>query len=180
MRLSSMLRNKSRPESLDTTASCDIHIDITEEFISVNGMKFSIPCHKDELKSIFGEWMFSMDNITGTSLRYIYIWHEIGIVAYSKDDENVNCVLIQFYPSEKKKAINLPKKVFGGSVTVNGESWITLFKEEKYLRIERIRMPLKLVHYGNFTLCMSGDTKHKKSIKSLGINQKTTLGLGGK
>lgn len=179
MRLFDILKKLSKQNEFDTTPSCHININITEEFMDINGTKLLLPCHKDELKSIFGEWMFSMDNLTGTSIRYIYIWHELGIVAYSEDDENVNCVSLQFHPPQKKNAINSPKNMFGGSITVNGESWELLFENVKSPKVDKIKLPIKLAHYGNFTLCATNNIRHRQCVQCLGINKKTILNYEG-
>lgn len=166
-------------EDFDTTQSKDITIAITEDVIVINGTKLVIPCHKDELKELFGEYMLSMDNINCTGVRYIYIWHELGIVAYSKDDENVNCISFQFFPRDKEHSMNLPKNIFGGKATVNGADWLTLFDDVKQPKLDGMKLPIKLVHHGDFTLCASICKKPKGRIRSLGINKKTELKLGG-
>ena len=164
--------------SFDTTASQQIRFQITEEYLDINGTRLTLPCSKAVLKEIFGEYMLSMDNIGCTGVRYIYLWNELGIVAYSNDDENVNCISVQFFP-RKKNAMNFPKNIFGGSVTVNGADWLTLFADEKQPKLDGMTLPFKLVHYGNFTLCVSVADKPKGRIQSLGINKKTELNLGG-
>lgn len=170
---------KPRLEDFDTTASQNIRIALTEEVMDINGTKLTLPCHKDMLKSIFGEYTLSMDNIGGTGVRYIYLWHELGIIAYSKNDECVNCISIQFYPNEKKYAPNATKNIFGGSVTVDGAGWLSLFVDEKQPKLDGMTLPFKLKHHGNFTLCATTCKKPKGRIRSLGINKKTELNLGG-
>ena len=172
-----IFRHPPKLKEFDTTASQNININILEEFVDINGTKISLPCRKDELRGIFGEWMFSMDNLTGTSLRYIYIWHELGIVAYSYDDENVDCISLQFYPGEKRNSINSPKNIFGGSVMVDGNNWMLMFEDEKCPKFDGIKLPIKLVDYGNFSLMMTTDIKRGKRIQGLGINKKTRLNL---
>lgn len=166
-------------EDFDTTPSRNIRFELTEEVLDINGTKLTLPCHKDVLKGIFGEYALSMDNIGGTGVRYIYLWHELGIIAYSNDDECVNCISVQFFPHENKYAPNAAKNIFGGSVTVDGADWITLFVDEKQPKLDGMTLPLKLKHYGNFTLCVTVAKKPKGTIKSLGINKRTELNLRG-
>lgn len=166
-------------EDFDTTPSQHIKFALTEEELDINGTKLTLPCHKDVLTGIFGEYTLSMDNIGGTGVRYIYLWHELGIVAYSKNDECVNCISLQFYPNAKKYALNSTKNIFGGSVTVDGADWLTLFVDEKQPKLDGMTLPLKLKHHGNFTLCVSVADKPKGRIRSLGINKRTELKLGG-
>ena len=166
-------------EDFDTTPSQHIKFALTEEVLDINGTKLTMPCHKDALTGIFGEYTLSMDNIGGTGVRYIYLWHELGIVAYSRDDESVNCISLQYFPNEKKYALNSTKNIFGGTVTVDGADWMTLFVDEKQPKLDGMKLPFKLVHHGNFTLCASVAKKPKGQVRSLGINKKTELKLGG-
>lgn len=166
-------------EDFDTTPSQHIKFALTEELLDINGTKLTLPCHKDVLTGIFGDYTLSMDNIGGTGVRYIYLWHELGIIAYSKDDECVNCISLQFLPHEKKYDLNSTKNIFGGTVTVDGADWLTLFVDEKQPKLDGMTLPFKLVHHGNFTLCASVAKKPKGRIRSLGINKKTELKLGG-
>lgn len=166
-------------EDFDTTPSKGITIALTEEVMDINGKQLTLPCHKDMLKDIFGEYTLSMDNIGGTGVRYIYLWHELGILAYSKNDECVNCISIQFYPNGKKYAPNATKNIFGGTVTVDGADWLTLFVDEKQPKLDGMTLPFKLKHHGNFSLLVSVSDKPKGRIRSLGINKRTELDLGG-
>ena len=166
-------------EDFDTTPSQHIKFALTEDVLDINGTQITIPCHKDVLKDIFGEYTLSMDNIGGTGIRYIYLWHELGIIAYSKDDENVNCISIQFFPNAKKYSPNSTKNIFGGSVTVDGADWMTLFVDEKQPKLDGMTLPFKMRHYGNFSLLVSVADKPKGRIRSLGINKRTELNLGG-
>ncbi len=166
-------------EDFDTTPSRDIRFELDEEELDINGTKLTLPCHKDVLTGIFGEYTLSMDNIGGTGVRYIYLWHELGILAYSKDDKNVNCISVQLFPHENKYAPTATKNIFGGRVTVDGEDWLTLFVDEKQPKLDGMTLPLKLKHHGNFTLCVTVASKPKGRIRSLGINKRTELKLGG-
>lgn len=169
------MRKAPSAEDFDTTPSQNIRFELTEEQLDINGTKLTLPCHKDMLKGIFGEYTLSMDNIGGTGIRYIYLWHELGIAAYSKNDECVNCISLQFFPRKKKYAQDSTKNIFGGSITVDGGDWRTLFVDEKQPKLDGMKLPIKLKHHGNFTLCVSVADKPKGRIQSLGINKKTEL-----
>ncbi|MBE6901982.1 MAG: hypothetical protein E7478_05865 [Ruminococcaceae bacterium] len=174
-----IFRKAPSVEDFDTTPSQHITFALTAEELDINGTKLTMPCHKDELTGIFGDYTLSMDNIGGTGVRYIYLWHKLGIVAYSRDDESVNCISLQLFPNEKKYALNSTKNIFGGTVTVDGADWMTLFVDEKQPKLDGMKLPFKLVHHGNFTLCASVAKKPKGQVRSLGINKKTELKLGG-
>ena len=57
--------------------------------------------------------------------------------------------------------------------------YLKLFVDEKQPKLDGMTLPFKLKHHGNFSLLVSVSDKPKGRIRSLGINKRTELNLGG-
>ena len=165
-------------EDFDRTPSQHISVDVTEEYITINGKQFTLPMKTDILIEMFGkpevqtfgkvhldlldeECNDFLNQMAGT--RVNYCWSELGLYAFTNDATNVTTLLIMLRPSVNPENPDIyPKNMFGGTFTINGGNWFSLMKPIKTEYSNSRNKSLDLgrhIIFGHFTDC---DQKDKK------------------
>lgn len=137
-------------------SSCTVNI--TEEYITINGRNFEVPMHIDPLIEVLGtprvikcktdekdkEFLEKMHGEGMVTNRVNYVWDELGINCYTMNGKVLTCLGIELNHGETYP--QTPKKVFTGTLTINGRPWLEAVKEGKDCDV------LQQVSLGGYTL----------------------------
>lgn len=137
-----------------------IHIDISGKTISVGGNNITLPCGIEKITAFLGqpraqhydtkpedkEFLEKMHKNTTVTNRVNYMWDELGIKCYTLDGKTVNTFGVELnkgvldYP-------DVPEKLFGGTLTINGQPWLSVIKSgSDEIVLQKLRL-------GKFSLC---------------------------
>ena len=131
--------------------SSGITIDIREDGLVINEKKLDVPTHIKALSDIFGKprkipcKTSEEDREVYAKLhpgeiivqRVNYAWDELGLMCYTNNGSVVNCFGIEFNPPESYNSASTPKKMFGGTVLINGKPWLGVMMAGKDLEVFR-------------------------------------------
>lgn len=132
--------NKLFKKATPVKAGEPFRIDISGKGISVGGNNITIPCGIEKISAILGQPRAQyyetkpddkefLEKMHGASVTYRvnYMWDELGIKCYTLDGKTVNTFGIELnkgvldYP-------NVPTSLFRGTVTINGQPWLSAIK----------------------------------------------------
>lgn len=116
-------------------------VNITEEYIEINGKRVEIPMHIDYLSQVLGEprevkfktadkdkaFLEAMHGKGMVTNRVNYIWDDLGIMCYTQNGKIISCLGIELNHGERPYP-HTPKSVFKGTVTINGRHWLPVIK----------------------------------------------------
>lgn len=134
-----------------SVSSKGITIDIREDGLVINGKKLDVPTHIKALSDILGKprkipcKTSEEDREVYAKLhpgeilvqRVNYAWDELGMMCYTNNGSVVNCFGIEFNPPESYNSASTPKKMFGGTVLINGRPWLGVMMAGKDLEVFR-------------------------------------------
>lgn len=137
-----------------------VYINITDRNIVINRNKITLPCNIDKISAILGqpraqryetkpedkkklEQMHPNAKVTD---RVNYMWDNLGIKCYTLDGKTVNTFGIELNKGVLEYP-NVPVNMFGGTVTINGRSWLQAIK------LGDDEMVLQKLRVGNYSLC---------------------------
>ncbi len=166
-------------EDYDRTPSQDITINVTEEYIEINGKQFILPIKMEELFAIFGEaqkhtfgkvdidFLTKEDNdLINNSVseqRANFTWNALGLYAFTNEGRYADCLMVMLRPStDGTDPEHYPTNMFGGTLTINGARWFEFLKPVKpeYSNSSNKKRVLgRHIIFGNFT---NRDFKDKK------------------
>ena len=158
-------------EDYDRTPSQNIAINVTEEFIEINGNQFTLPIKMEELFAIFGEaekktfgkvnieYLTQEDNDminrSAGDQRANFAWNELGLYAFTKESKYAKTLMVRLRPSaDGKDPEHYPTNMFGGTLTINGAHWFEFLKpvKPKYSNSDsKGRVLGRHIIYGSFT-----------------------------
>ncbi len=135
-------------EDYDRTPSQDITINVTEEYIEINGKQFMLPIKMEELFDIFGaaqkhtfgkidiDFLTKEDNDlineAVSEQRANFTWNDLGLYAYTNEGRYADCLMVMLRPStDGSDPEHYPQNMFGGTLTINGEHWFEFLKSVK-------------------------------------------------
>lgn len=166
-------------EGYDRTPSQDITINVTEEYIEINGKPFMLPIKTEELFDMFGEAQkhtfgkINIDYLTKetnellnhfvSAQRTNFTWNDLGLYAYTDDGRYANALTIRLRPSKyRKDPEQYPTNMFGGTLTVNGLHWFDFLKS-----VEPVYSNLKRRSLGRYLVCgCFTDLKRKDQMRT--------------
>ncbi len=166
-------------EDYDRTPSQDITINVTEEYVEINGKQFMLPIKIEELFDMFGEAQkhtFGKVNIdfltkedndlineSVSEQRANFAWNELGLYAFTNESRYAKTLMVRLRPSiYKADPEQYPTNMFGGTLTINGAHWFEFLKpiKTKYSNSsDKSRVIGRYIIYGSFT---ERDFKDKK------------------
>lgn len=91
-----------------------IQFDFTLRGFEINRQTYSFPIAKEELFTLFGE-----PEVFVGEYNDIFIWHIVGIRAFSKDRININTIEVNYKVEDYPTAV---KSAFIGQLELNGEA----------------------------------------------------------
>ncbi len=158
-------------DDYDKTPSQHITIDVTEEYITINGKQFTLPIEMEKLFELFGEAQkhtFGKVNIEFLSQedndminnavseqRANFTWNDLGLYAFTNEGKYANTLMVRFRPKvDRDDPEQYPTNMFGGTVTINGGDWFEFLKPVKteYSNSgNKYRELGRYVIFGNFT-----------------------------
>ncbi len=121
----------------------EIKIEISDK-LYINKTEFQIPTDIDKLVSVLGKFC----NKEVTEHNTLYIWHNLGVVAYSKNQIAVESIAL-FYEDDF-----IPEKTFKGQIFFKGEDAILYYKNNPKERQKTFKSDnkSKLIYNG---ICVS-------------------------
>lgn len=166
-------------EDYDRTPSQNITINVTEEYVEINGKQFTLPIKMEELFAIFGEAQkhtFGKVNIDFLSKedndfinesvseqRANFAWNDLGMYAFTNEERYAKTLMVRLRPStDGDDPEHYPTNMFGGTLTINGAHWFEFLKpvKTKYSNSKnKGRVIGRHIIYGSFT---NRDFKDKK------------------
>ena len=116
-------------------------IDITENYITINGRNFEVPMHIDPLIEVLGtprsikfktkeedrKFLEGMHGEGMVTNRVNYVWDDLGLNCYTMNGKVLTCFGIELNHGETYP--QTPKKIFTGKLTINGRHWLDAVKE---------------------------------------------------
>ena len=158
-------------EDYDRTPSQNISINVTEEYVEINGKKFTLPIKMEELFDIFGEAQKhtfgkvniefltqeqnDMINNSVSEQRANFTWNDLGLYAYTNEGRYADCLMARLRPCvDREDPEHYPQNMFGGTLTINGAHWFEFLKPVKpeYSNSSNKSRTLgRHVIYGDFT-----------------------------
>lgn len=141
------------------TAGEPLFIDITGKKIIINKNKITVPCNIETLTSILGQpraqhyetkpddkqFLEKMHKRSVTD-RVNYMWDDLGIKCYTLDGKTVSTFGIELNKGVLEYP-NVPQKLFGGTLTIMGRSWLSTIKSgSDEIVLQKLRV-------GNYSLC---------------------------
>lgn len=131
-------------------SSHEFKIEIGENGFSINGTQLDVPIHITALSDILGKprrtgfKTDAEDREIYEKLhpgevfvqRVNYTWDDLGLMCYTNNGSVVNCFGICLNKSDYNVASN-PKKMFGGTVLINGKPWLDAVLAGKDLEVMR-------------------------------------------
>ncbi|MBQ8196276.1 MAG: hypothetical protein IJZ47_13050 [Oscillospiraceae bacterium] len=158
-------------EDYDRTPSQDITINVTEEYIEINGKQVVLPVKMEELfdmfsaaqKHTFGK--IDIDFLTKEDNDFInesvseqranFTWNDLGLYAYTNEGRYADCLMVMLRPStDGSDPEHYPQNMFGGTLTISGAHWFEFLKSVKpeYSNSSNKHRTLgRYVIYGEFT-----------------------------
>lgn len=133
-------------------------IDITESYITINGRNFEVPMHIDPLIEVLGtprvikfktdakdvEFLEKMHGEGMVTNRVNYVWDDLGLNCYTMNGKVLTCFGIELNHGEKYP--QTPKKVFTGTLTINGRPWLEEIQKGEDCEV------LQHVYLGNYII----------------------------
>lgn len=166
-------------EDYDRTPSQDITINVTDEYVEINGKQFTLPIKMEELFDIFGEAQKhtfgkvnieyltqednDMINNSVSEQRANFAWNDLGLYTFTNEGRYAKTLMLRFRPStDNDDPEHYPTNMFGGTLTINGAHWFEFLKpvKTKYSNSsDKSRVIGRYIIYGSFT---ERDFKDKK------------------
>lgn len=170
-------------EDFDRTPSQNISINVTEEYVEINGKQFTLPVKMEELVQLFGEPQKhtfgkvnieflsqednDMINSSVSEQRANFAWNDLGLYAFTNEGRYAKTLMVMLRPrTDGTDPEHYPTNMFGGTLTVNGGSWFEFLKPVKteYSNsASKGRVLGRYIIYGHFT---TRDFKDKKRTDS--------------
>lgn len=135
-------------EDYDRTPSQDITINVTEEYIEINGKQVVLPVKMEELFDMFGaaqkhtfgkidiDFLTKEDNDfineSVSEQRANFTWNDLGLYAYTNEGRYADCLMVMLRPStDGSDPEHYPQNMFGGTLTINGAHWFEFLRSVK-------------------------------------------------
>lgn len=137
-------------------SSCTINI--SDEYITINGRNFEVPMHVDGLIEVLGsprvikcktdkkdrDFLEKMHGEGMVTNRVNYVWDELGINCYTMNGKIITCIGIEL--NHGTKYPQTPKKVFTGTLTICNRHWLDAIRLGEDCEV------LQQLHLGGYTL----------------------------
>lgn len=158
-------------EDYDRTPSQNISINITEEYVEINGKQFTLPVEMEKLFELFGEAQKhtfgkvnieyltqednDMINRSAGEQRANFAWNDLGLYAFTKEGRYAKTLMVRLRPTvDSDDPEQYPANMFGGTLTINGAHWFEFLKpvKPKYSNSDsKGRVLGRYIIYGSFT-----------------------------
>lgn len=133
-------------------------VDISSGGMTINDMKLDVLVHLDSAEKLLGtpramkfrtsaenrEFLEETHGEGMVSNRVNYTWDDLGIYCYTMNGKVVHCFGFMFRNAPELDLKYAPKKMFSGSLTINGEPW-----QQAVLRGEDCEV-LRTLHVGGY------------------------------
>lgn len=158
-------------EDYDRTPSQNIAVNVTEEYVEINGKQFSLPIKMEELVELFGEPVKhtfgkvnieclsqednDMINRSVSEQRANFAWDDLGLYAFTNESKYAKTLMVRLRPRvDRDDPEQYPKNMFGGTLTISGAHWFEFLKpvKPKYSNSDsKGRVLGRHIIYGSFT-----------------------------